>query len=182
MEACRGIQAMADAVQTWCHKVHRNQRDNGTSLVVSGPFGCGKTRALRAAQHFVRLAYIDRMYAEWRSPITWQAIEFGGYASDYEAGINRGLQEDLRNTDVIFIDDIGAEEDRFKSGAATRMLGDLLGTLERKFTFITTNIERRHWATRWDRRVEDRLMRNQATICNLWPLGAKSFAQIQRTT
>ena len=77
---------------------------------------------------------------------------------------NREHYEDTIRSDVVFIDDAGAEEDRFKSGAATRLFGDLLGDLEGKFVFITMNIPPDQWAEKWDGRVEDRLMRKSPVV------------------
>lgn len=176
MEATPGIQVMADEVERWCKDVYWNRRDH-RSLVIAGPFGCGKTTVLRKASAFVRMVYMDRLYHEWKRPISLIELEFAKLCADLEAQRNRDFADDVRAADVVFIDDIGAEEDRFKSGAATRVLGDLLGDLETKFTLITTNVDRRQngWRLRWDPRVEDRLLRRGSVTCNLWALGARSF-------
>jgi DNA replication protein DnaC len=111
--------------------------------------------------------YMDVWPEFWTHPLIVQSIEFPRFVRDVEAG-NQDWFDDVCNADIVFIDDIGAEEDRFRSGTPTRILGDLLGALEPKFTFITTNIAPAKWSERWDGRVEDRLLRRNATVCNLW--------------
>lgn len=77
----------------------------------------------------------------------------------------------------MFLDDIGSEEDRFKSGAPSRILGDVLGRIhdEKKFAFITTNIPPGEWKARWDARVYDRLLRMNPIAPNVWQAG-ESYA------
>jgi DNA replication protein DnaC len=55
------------------------------------------------------------------------------------------------------LDDIGAEVDEFKSGKATERLASLLEHRMHKYTLFTTNIDRKQWSIRWDKRVASRL-------------------------
>ncbi len=168
---------MADCVENWCRRVQANDRSS-LSLVLAGVFGCGKTKALRDAYRYVHAIYMDVWPSKWPKPINIIRIDFPAFVHEVAINDNQGHYEDVRAGDVVFIDDIGAEEDRFRSGAPARLLGDLLGALESKFTFITTNIEPAGWRDRWDGRVEDRLIRRNAVICNLWlpEYASESFA------
>lgn len=177
MEALPGVQMAASAVEQWCGRVHRN-KSSGRAVVLSGRFGCGKTRMLRAARRYVQAIYMDAWPAHWPHSINVQSVEFPRFCYEVEKG-NQDHFDDVAGADVAFIDDVGAEEDRFKSGAPTRILGDLLGQLESRFTFITTNIDPAKWRERWDGRVEDRLLRRNSVVVNLWEVGAKSFAEAQ---
>ena len=74
---------------------------------------------------------------------------------------------------LLIVDDIGAESDRFKSGKSTDALAYLLTRRQgRGFTMLTTNIAPTAWASRWDARVEDRLLRKSTVVdmseCPSW--------------
>lgn len=75
--------------------------------------------------------------------------------------------DELIKVPVLFLDDIGAESDRYKSKASTALLSDILAAREKKFTLITTNIHKDQWSEHWDTRVEERLERNHAVHVDL---------------
>ena len=64
---------------------------------------------------------------------------------------------DLREADVVLLDDVGAETDRFKSGAPTSRLRRILSDLENRWVLITTNLMPDQFLGRWDARVASRL-------------------------
>jgi DNA replication protein DnaC len=67
-------------------------------------------------------------------------------------------------SDVAFIDDIGAEGDRYKNNVGTELLRRLLEERRDRYTMITTNVPADMWATRWDARVADRLLRGSVVV------------------
>lgn len=146
--------------------------------MLSGPFGCGKTHALGASARYVRDVRMAIWPTPWPKPLQFMSVNWAYVIREIADSDNQEYGDDLLAADVIFIDDIGSEEDRFKSGAATRILGDFLGQMhrERKFIFITTNIAPWGWKERWDGRVEDRLLRIDAAIVNLWDCNAESYS------
>lgn len=170
---------MAHAVEYWSMNLARYGTEWRT-LVLSGPFGCGKTHALSAARRYVRGVRMDLWPEPWPSPPQYYTCNWSDFVREQVQHTNEEMREDLLDSHIVFLDDIGSEEDTFKSGAPTRILGDILGRLheKRRFVFITTNIAQEHWANRWDGRVEDRLLRMNATIVNLWrsDLRAESYA------
>jgi hypothetical protein len=174
MEATPAAQVIADSVQAWCSDVYHNRRDHRL-LMVTGPFGTGKTMALKGAARFVRGVYMDVWPRFWDHPITPIVVPWPQFSEDYERG-KTGMYDDIIKSDVVFLDDVGAESDRFKSGVKTELLGNLLSDLAPRFVLITSNIEPRHWREKWGGRVEDRLNRN-AALCDLWQIGATSYAQ-----
>lgn len=175
----KGVQEMVDACQRWCRNVAARSQEK-RCLIVTGPFGCGKTHALNASARFVR----DVRMSVWPAPKPWghppsvSRVEWGALIREVVENDNRAYADDLIASDVCLIDDVGSEEDRFKSGAPVRILGDVLGALhdKRRFVFITTNIGPDGWRARWDGRVEDRLHRMDAEIVDLWGVGAQSYA------
>jgi DNA replication protein DnaC len=179
---CPAVQVMADAVEAWCMNLYRNGQ-LGRMLTISGPFGLGKTESLRAAKRYARDIAFAAWPTTWPRPITSIYVNWSDFIREQVGNNNREQMEDIVTADAIFIDDIGSEEDAFKSGAPTRILGDVLGKLERKFVLITTNISpaKGGWRARWDGRVEDRLLRRGAHVVDLWrpELRAESYARWQ---
>lgn len=171
---------MSDATETWCARVRTRCRESRL-LVISGKFGLGKTCCLRAARSYVNAIYMDVWPALWPKPISTASIEWPQFIYEVTENGNREHWEDVIHSDVVFIDDLGAEEDRYRSGAPVRVLGDLLGQLENAYVFLTTNIRPDAWVERWDGRVNDRLFRRNAALCNLYDpaYAAQSYAQWQ---
>ena len=176
--AVPGAQEAADAVEAWCRRFARNARE-GRVLLLSGPFGCGKTRCLAAARRYVRDVRMSIWPEPWPHPPNLHSVNWADFVREITELDNPDARTDLLEADVMFLDDIGSEEDRFKSGSATRVIGDVLGRIhdEKKFAVITTNIAPDGWKARWDGRVEDRLLRMQADIPSLWSNGAISYAE-----
>jgi DNA replication protein DnaC len=174
---CPAVQVMADQVQSWCMNLARYGKQ-GRVIVISGPFGCGKTEALRAAMRYTRDVRMAVWPEPWPHPAQFLMVNWSDFIREQVDHANHEQMEDLVTSDVVFLDDVGSEEDRFRSGAATRIFGDVLGKMERKFVFITTNIHPSQWNERWDGRVEDRLLRSNSVVVNLWrkELRAESYA------
>lgn len=130
-------------------------------LVLSGGTGCGKTLLAKRALRVIRETSLDAYNAGlWgdrgRTCTTAQAdwprlVEITDDA-DYE-----DAARDLREADVVLLDDVGAETDRFKSGAPASRLRRLLSDLEHKWVLITTNLLPTQFMGRWDARVASRL-------------------------
>lgn len=172
---------MADAVETWCRGFAR-QDVQGRVIVLSGPFGCGKTRSLRAARGYVRDMRMQVWPSVWKTetggPPQFHSVNWADFIRELTEKDNPEAREDMMDSDIVFWDDIGSEEDRFRSGSPSRILGDCLGWVHdrKKFAFITTNIAPSGWRERWDGRVEDRLLRSRAIVVDLWRNNAESYA------
>lgn len=161
---------MADKVEAWCMGFARHSK-TGRAIVLVGPFGCGKTHCFTAARRYVRDVRME-LWPEprpWSHPPSFYSCNWSDFVREIVEFNNAEMREDLLSSDVVFMDDIGSEEDRFRSGAPTRLLGDTLGRLhdEKRYVFITTNIFQTGWRERWDGRVEDRLLRMDPIIADL---------------
>ena len=122
---------------------------------LSGVIGTGKTHV---ARQFCRRACsmaIDCWHSgPWPSP---PIVCFVKWAEFIESESN-GVEQDAREADLTIIDDVGAETDRYKTGAPMNKLCQLLDSRSWKFTFITSNMHVKEWAT-IDARLGDRLLR-----------------------
>ena len=74
------------------------------------------------------------------------------------------ILQDTISADVLFLDDIGAETEKYKTGESVDALCQVLSRREDKWTMITTNIDPMNWSQRFDVRVADRLNRHSAII------------------
>lgn len=170
---------MASEVERWCWRVREHEK-NAKLICLAGIFGCGKTDVLRGAARYVNAIYMQGFPGKWPHPISTSFVRWAPFVREV-SNDNREHFEDVVKSDVIFVDDIGSEDDPFKSGAPTRILGDFLDSTENKYVFITTNIAPDGWRTRWDGRIEDRLLRRNAVIVNGYDpeLACISYAQYQ---
>lgn len=149
-----------------------------TRLVLVGGGGVGKTRLL---QSVVRWAIgVPKLPAPRPTFIQFERFcdTIENLQVPYDVAlVNSYTLNSVKDCGILAIDDIGAETDRFRSGQPTaflqRMLEDSHGHTS---TLISTNVPEDQWATRWDERVADRLLRN-STIINLARVPAWSEAK-----
>lgn len=80
--------------------------------------------------------------------------------------------------DILLLDDVGSEVDKFKTNEPKERLRKLLGEREKKSTMISTNVPVREWANVWDSRVEDRLFRNGALVFDM--AGIPRFSEVEK--
>jgi hypothetical protein len=141
----------------------RNDRSGGTWLVLEGPTGTGKTTVGR---------FCVRAFNDWSlSAVLAGGAQWGGILkpsaailnwSRYCSAVERGdsgawrLQEVLES-DVIVLDDVGAESDQYRSGASKAELRDFLESCRNKWLMISTNIPKPNWLEAFGARVADRM-------------------------
>lgn len=143
-------------------------------LVLCGNNGTGKSQVLRGLSDYFRACRIeswgrgfwrlgppDVKYADWSRWATLPLVEKDG---------GRPLFEDLFDPDVLLLDDVGVDTDRFRSGEALVNLTALLTRREGKWTALTMNYLPETWAGtdtspgRFGKRVGDRLFRDSVIV------------------
>lgn len=142
-------------------------------LVVCGNNGTGKTRVLRGIQAFLKVNRISAWAAGWwqKGPMELRYADWQRWANlDTSKEEDAYAFEDLTSPDVLLLDDVGAEVDRYKSGLALSNLCQLLTQREGKWTALTTNYLPEQWVGtesapgRFGKRVGDRLFRHSAIV------------------
>lgn len=132
-----------------------------------GNSGLGKTHVAKCLYRYGAAAAASAFDAGgWRKqfPNTgfyrWPEVCKGFEEKDYSAA------QDMFGLGAVVIDDIGAERcsTQWFKDDATDQLCQILSRREFKFTVVTTNIDPMEWATRFDQRVSDRLLRNSTVI------------------
>lgn len=136
------------------------------NIVIVGAPGCGKTHtakrlhrwALKNAQGaFDTGEWDDKGHFPDSLFCSWPEITEGYYRGEFS------VTADLIETDLLFIDDIGAERDT--ASLASDKLCQILSRREKRYTLITTNVQPEQWSERWrDDRIPDRLLRNTIVI------------------
>ena len=143
-------------------------------LVLCGNNGAGKTTVLRGLQRFLDAARIDAWdkgywvdgppsvkFADWH---LWANLD------PARAEEERLALEDLCEVDVLLLDDVGAEVDRYKSGLPLANLSELFNRRAQKWTALTTNYLPEQWIGsetvmgRFGKRVGDRLFRHSIIV------------------
>lgn len=159
---------MTKAIEKWSGRWYRRKLE-ATTLVLFGPSGTGKTLStMRAYEWAKRASFSSFDQGFWASPFQPIFIRWASWWHQVERSRDTSdAIEDITRIPVLFIDDIGAEADRFKSKESTALLADILALRERKFTLITTNIHKDQWGEHWDTRVDERLSRNHAVHVDL---------------
>lgn len=157
---------MADACERFCGRWYRN-RDCYRLLVIAGQTGQGKTHAMRGVHRFARGAAEPAAAAgfwKWPPVVLWSDWPtLARRISERDAPMWDVLY-DSNEADLLFLDDIGAESDKYKTGEASDALCQLLSRRAGKWTMVSTNIDPMSWATRFDVRVADRLNRGSEII------------------
>lgn len=173
------VQEMADAVTALCGcwLSHTNPH----LLIVAGNSGCGKTLISRRALTFFsrsdKLAYDSGKWPGSKFPVT-EFVHWPSLCIEIEEGVKESMAvRDVENADCVILDDIGAETDRYKSGFSTGLLARVLDGLKNKWGIITTNVHPSKWRERWDKRVEDRLLRHNSQIISMFD--CPSFQEVQ---
>ena len=155
------VKRMSIWTEAWIKAAAINKREEGTSkrLALAGVPGCGKSHALRAAHRFLD-GYASELFWErlWGHSALPEAC-FGVWSRLMERSAD-GFDDwmsDAKRASWVFLDDVGADVDKFKSGEPNERLRRVLELSERRWMMITTNIEPSDWPKKFDLRVSDRL-------------------------
>lgn len=149
-------------IKCWCH--NKGER---RLTVLAGKTGCGKTHTLDALYEFAQLArtsLADMGFWGWPPSIWLTRWPERARALIENKTPMAEILQDSRTADILFLDDIGSESDKFKTGEVNDALCQLLSARERKWTFITTNVEEPDWTKRFDARIADRLHRGAEIV------------------
>lgn len=165
MEATHAeIQEAANAIEIWKTQFAHRDKSAKRHLMIAGQVGTGKSH-MADRMHFWsrRIAIFAWEKHWWPHPpqieiAEWAKVTFLPF-DEWKKWI-----DGLHNTDILFLEDVGAEVDRFKSGEPTERFREVLNDFKDKWLFITTNVMPEQWVTRWDERVQDRLLRNSKVI------------------
>lgn len=160
---------MIQEAERWAKAVMRNKGAEKI-FILAGANGVGKTSVLKGMKKYFSACRME----VWRkgywgtakndAPASVEFVEWSA-VSDIDQRDYPLLWEELVEPSILLLDDIGAEVDKFKSGAACKNLASLLSHRVGKYTATSTNILPAQWTAQWDKRVADRLARNSTVVC-----------------
>ncbi len=177
----RAVTRMARTVAGWATGALVNRREHPRILLVASPSGSGKTMLSRAAFRFWRgCAVTSWAMGHWGATRV-PCAHWSDWSTLAETSLTErtGVWADAEEADLLVIDDVGAEVDRFRSGLPAENLRLMLERrhTHRGYTLITTNLFPEEWSERWDFRVTDRMLRRSHVVQST-PNG--SYAQRKR--
>ncbi len=150
---------MTEAVELLAKQFFLNDR-SAPVLILAGCNGVGKTHCGRALAAWGRAVAVEAWSrGHWSKPPTVSFVRWAEFIESDSGGVER----DAREADLSILDDVGAETDRFKSGAPIDKLCQILGCREKRFTLIASNLTVGQWAER-DARVADRMLRGSVIV------------------
>ena len=150
---------LARYVEAFIRSAALNRRAKGTWMVVTGPTGIGKTHALRHAKAFLANHAVDfwsnklwpsipcTLFATWSRIVSFERVDWENWLYD------------LRSAQMIFLDDVGSETDKFKTGEPAERFRIVLEICEKRFLLVSMNVSPTLWTSAWDSRVNSRLHR-----------------------
>lgn len=178
------VASMALSAEKFAKSCLLDIRDSGTKFVLAGLTGCGKTHTVERILAYIRNYQVEAWSRGWwkgshiPSPIMVRWVDAIRLNDDqwnevvHEATVAR----------LIAIDDLGAENDRYRNDEATVRLHQIWEACSRpwKWLLVTTNVPVAQWKTRWDQRIADRLMACARIDLNSVPSYRVSHPEVSR--
>lgn len=165
------VQKAADEVESW----FRRFRDNSSlqrHLIISGPTGVGKSHLSVKLLKTVR-GSVHQLWpsSAWNHPPSVASADFSKIAVKEESEWREWWKDHIDDiagcglqAEVLFLEDIGCEVDRYRSGAPAARLCEIFNWFAEQWLVVTTNVPPGEWKTRWDARVADRMLRNSVIV------------------
>jgi DNA replication protein DnaC len=156
------VAAMALSAEKFTRACLRDLRDNGTRFVIAGQTGVGKTHIAERITRYIATRQIDAWAWGWWTGSHIPAPSFIRWPDAVRAKDEswETIVGETQAARFIVLDDLGAENDRYRNDEGTSRLHTLFETLRPawKWLLVTTNVPVAQWKSRWDQRISDRLM------------------------
>ena len=137
-----------------------NDKSKGRQLVVCGSPGTGKSHVAKRVVAFFQSYSIDLWYdGKWAHPPKAVFVDWARLCErDREEAFDEA-QREISEADVVVLDDVGSESDKFKSQQSVSRLRRVLGTCEHKWLMVNANFDKLEWPKKFDARVADKIGR-----------------------
>lgn len=135
-----------------------NDSSKGRQLVVCGSPGTGKSHVAKRVVAFFQSYSIDLWYdRKWGHPPKAVFVDWARLCERDREDAFEEAQREISEADVVVLDDVGSESDKFKSQQSVSRLRRVLGTCEHKWLMVNANFSKSEWPHKFDARVADRL-------------------------
>jgi DNA replication protein DnaC len=155
-----GVLKLTKEVESFIKRCCLNRRNHHTWLVISGGTGTGKSSLAKAACDFFNIHSVDLWFEGLWScgGKTPEAVMVDSAAlATMEDKACETYLDDIGRCQLIVLDDLGSETDRFRSGTPASRLRRLLEQSQNKWLIATTNTAKADWPIVFDNRVASRL-------------------------
>lgn len=159
------VAALAKWVERWAKAAARNERVPTRWMAFVGSPGTGKSHAMRAAHEFLSVHGVDLWkLGHYSTPpsarfATWSKVVGLG------PGMWADFEEDVHRSKFVFLDDVGSEADRFRTGEPTERLRLILDLCRTKWLLVSSNLTRETFGKAFDGRISSRLQ--QAAVLDM---------------
>jgi len=159
-ESHPAVLKLTKEVEGFVKRTCLNRRNHHTWLVIHGGTGTGKSSLSKAAHdyfnaHAVSLWFEGLWSCGGKVPEAVM-VDSSALATMDDKAFEAYLAE-IAQCQLVVMDDLGAETDRFKSGTPASRLRVLLEKAQNKWLISTTNTPRAEWPNVFDARVASRL-------------------------
>ncbi len=158
------VATLAKWSERWIKAAATNERPTRWMALVGSP-GTGKSHAMRAAYEFLRTHNVDLWkLGHYSTPpsarfAVWSKVVALG------PGMWADFEEDVHRSKFVFLDDVGSETDRFKSGESTERLRLILDLCRTKWLMVSSNLTRETFGRAFDARISSRFQ--QAAVLDM---------------
>lgn len=164
----QSIQVLANVAQAFAGAWFRADQAHPRTIIFAGDTGIGKTHTMNALYHFCRQHAMEAYQSGKHGVGNVPSIVFAYFpkiVTQMEDNFT-GMFDDAKDCSVLFLDDVGAEIDRYKNGLPAKLLADLLNDRHRRnsWTIISTNLGPTSWEAAYDSRAFDRMFRNSTIV------------------
>lgn len=164
LESTAEIQLMANDVTEWGKRFFDRASIKPRHFMLCGQPGTGKTHTARKIYQWAKRMAIPAWEAgKWPHPPRVVLFEWAKVVFESNENFKDWLFR-VDDCDAIFIEDIGAEIDRFKTGEPAERFREVMNEFKDRWLFLTSNVMPEHWASHWDDRIADRLLRNSTVF------------------
>lgn len=158
--------ALARWAEAWLKMACRNEKAPKRRWVsfVGSP-GTGKSHVLRACNEFVRAHGVDLWQSRFYTAPPSARFAVWSKVVGLGPGAWADFEEDVHRSKFVFLDDVGSETDRFKSGEPVERLRLILDLCRTKWLMMSSNLTREVFGKAFDPRIQSRL--EQAAVLDM---------------
>lgn len=150
---------LARWTERWIKAAAVNERTRTRWMAFVGTPGTGKSHAMRAAWTFLRTHNVDLWKLRHHSTPPSARLAVWSNVVGLGEGAWADFEDDVRRSAFVFLDDVGTETDRFKTGQPIERLRLVLDLCAAKWLMISSNLTRETFGKGFDARIESRLQR-----------------------